>query len=943
VGKSTGLAALMPDKDWFQDQLPDVNKHVKDAVMALDGKWLIEIAEMNAIRKADREAVKQFASVRYDKIRRPYARHVSTRARRCHMACTHNPGADDGYFTDSTGSRRWLPVEVGLVHVDRIKKDRDQLWAEALVLYRKGFNWWLEPEEVGVLVEQRKRFRVSDSADEAFHYLEYQPVITDSSNPTNLVIEWRKRDKPLTAFVPKYFWQDRFDQDWVKAPYMVKQDINGAFQNKGWLKVSRRFPELASEHNDPTSRCLRAWIVEDDTGVEDPGTPEISNTTETNARHIEECRGVEQPTSETAPVASGVEEEVLNPDKCNDVCDSPKSLKEEKKDPPLYTDTPLYTIEDIEDKENKALASERVRESYSETGRGRRGVSPRRLLDFDAFLARFGKDEVVGLDLETTSLSPRTGRVRLIQVYRDNAFAYLDLDKVGGLASLRAQLEGRNFVAFNAAFELTWFKDAGIEACFDDAMLAYSAVYGGGTNLKDAAQKVLGIEIDKTQQRSDWSGDLTDEQITYALRDAEYASMLWSRLVPEMTEYGVLDGYYLMLDAIPAINAMSDNGMGFDLPAHNELIQTWVAQKEEHENTIDSFTTTVENWNSPSQIQTWIRELLVEAGVKGSRILRAWPRTKTNNLSVGAPAIREVLGKGNITGELKDLLEAYLRRQDSSKLLSSFGEGLQGKVIDGRLRGSFSIGYAKTGRMTSFKPNLQNLPNTPEFRGLFVAGPGNQIVVADYSQVEVRVGGILGNEKVLEEIFKTGQDVHTTSAAAMFHKDPDGVTKDERKQAKALTFGTQYGMGPLSLSKMMGITREKAVDYLSRWDRIYPALATWRKNSFENGKKSLELRTAGGRRIEIPEDPSPTICFNYPVQGSSADVIYAALKHMAPRYDQLLAVVHDEIVLECPAAESEQACVDLEAAMTQGFLDIFPGSDTTGLVDAVAGDSWAIK
>ena len=921
--KSWGLKHLVPDDDWYSASLPKLsgNTH-KDAVMSMSGSWIVEDSEFKVVKKGDRDSTKAFASTMVDKIRIPYDKHLSIVRRRCIIAATHNPEGE-GYFSDPTGARRWLPVAVcGKCDRKGLKRDRDQLWAEALHFYQNDEPWWIEPEEAGLLEEQRSRFKESEVVDEAKQYLEYQPIIIDDTNKDSFVVEWKKRVTPLTVFIPKYFWVDRYQTDWVKAPWQIKNDINGYFQIRGWKKLRVRVPEQAKEHGDPERLVVRAWCV----------TPESGGVT-TPVTDSTGCNQTEKEGLVTGDTYNSNNNNIIINRKGSGVASRNTAEKCPDEVSPV-TVSPNGVLIDLE------------------------------ILPLDDFFSRFPPDQIVGLDVETTSLSPIDGEVKLMQFYRDGVYAFVKVEDSADLITVVGKMSGRTFVAFNAQFEQSWLLvpqefhrlegNSGVE--IHDSMLAYSALFGGRISLKDACKKFLKTEVSKEQQKSDWSGDLTDDQILYALKDAEYALLLWQKFAPMMEEKDVLEGYFTMLEAIPAINHMEASGLGFDLKAHDEMIVSWMRRKAVLTDALIARRdeAPVDNWNSPAQIQAWIKKAL-EEHQDGKVARRHWQKTqKTQNYSVSALAIREVLSKGLVPEPIASILKVYMDRQTVSKLLSTYGMIFNKKVQQsgegiGRLHGSFSIGSAQTGRMTSSSPNLQNLPNGEGFKTLFIPDPGNKIVVADYSQIEVRVGGILANEPVLAEIFRTGQDVNRATAARMFGKPQEEISKQERKQAKTVTFGVQYGMQERSLSKALKVTVEEASEYLAQWEEVYPAYAQWRLDQVFKSQDRKEIRMAGGRLVQFEQAPNPSVCYNYPVQGASADVMYKALTRT---YDaikgrdgwRMLAVVHDEIVMEVPERDADpRACGILEEAMVLGFLDIFPGADTTGLVDAVSGDSWAVK
>ena len=556
-------------------------------------------------------------------------------------------------------------------------------------------------------------------------------------------------------------------------------------------------------------------------------------------------------------------------------------------------------------------------------------------------------DGPIGLDFETTALQPFDGRVRLIQVWRGDEGHVVDLDQVGGLGALKEALEPGHFVAFNAQFELAWLRDAGIHVKrLDDAKLAYAALYGGTTSLERATKQFLGVELEKMWQKSNWNGELCKEQIQYAIDDAEYALRLWQLFVPQMEEQGVVGGYELLRKAMWPLALMQEAGMRFDLKTHKTMVEKLEWGKELADQWLHKHVQEVDNWQSTKQIQTWLRPHL------DRKARFKWVKTNTGKLSVGSPAIREAFANGIVPKPLQRVFAAYLLRQNRTTYLKTFGPSLAKRVReDGRVYGSLQISGAVTGRMSSSKPNLQNFPNSKGFRELFVAGPGNKIVVCDYSQIEVRVGGLLADEPVLREIFRKGHDVHTASAAMMFNKPMGEVTKGERKQAKGLTFGMQYGMGTKALAKMLGLSVLEAENRVRQWEETYPKVAKWRHEQAAQGAAEKELFTAGGRRIQLPDRVSPSVCYNYPVQGSAADVMYAALRVLAEEVEiekrlgvwKMLTVVHDEVVMEVPEGEASEAARVLEECMIAGYFAIFPDADPTGLVDASIGDNWAAK
>ena len=168
-----------------------------------------------------------------------------------------------------------------------------------------------------------------------------------------------------------------------------------------------------------------------------------------------------------------------------------------------------------------------------------------------------------------------------------------------------------------------------------------------------------------------------------------------------------------------------------------------------------------------------------------------------------------------------------------------------------------------------------------------------------------------------------------------------------RAAAKAITFGMQYGMGDRSLADRLGITVSEARERIAKWEETFPRVAAWREESARTSRKAKGCVLHSGRTITLDYKPSPQAAYNYPVQGTAGDVIYAALAEIDTALEGLdadpILVVHDEIVLECAEADAEAAKVRLAEAMVRGFLEIFPEGETADLVDAKTARTWADK
>ena len=209
-------------------------------------------------------------------------------------------------------------------------------------------------------------------------------------------------------------------------------------------------------------------------------------------------------------------------------------------------------------------------------------------------------------------------------------------------------------------------------------------------------------------------------------------------------------------------------------------------------------------------------------------------------------------------------------------------------------------------------------------------------------------------------MFERGHDVHAATAAFMLGIAYDEVFdteagevfpqyKQARTAAKEITFGIQYGMGDRTLAKKLGLTLREARCEKRKWEESFPKVVAWREQSAQEGFRLKAMALPSGRTIIMDQRPTPQMCLNYPVQGTAADVIYAALAELDRRLDEAeidavpLLVVHDEVVLEASEADAKKAAAVLQEAMVAGFKKLFPDGDTTNLVEAGICSTWADK
>jgi DNA polymerase I len=272
----------------------------------------------------------------------------------------------------------------------------------------------------------------------------------------------------------------------------------------------------------------------------------------------------------------------------------------------------------------------------------------------------------------------------------------------------------------------------------------------------------------------------------------------------------------------------------------------------------------------------------------------------------------------------------------------------------GRVHTTFSQATAVTGRLASSDPNLQNIPvRTPEGRRIreaFVAPPGEVIVSADYSQIELRIMAHLSGDPALVEAFRKGEDIHKATAADIFGVPVDAVTTEQRRYIKAVNFGLIYGMGAFGLAQQLGIERGAAQQFIDRYFQRYPGVAAYMQATREFARLHGYVETVFGRRLWLPDIKAAggprragaeRAAINAPMQGTAADLIKLAMiavrnwirrEGLATR---LVLQVHDELVLEVPDAELAVVKEGLHREMTGVAALSVPL-----VVDVGAGPNW---
>ena len=301
------------------------------------------------------------------------------------------------------------------------------------------------------------------------------------------------------------------------------------------------------------------------------------------------------------------------------------------------------------------------------------------------------------------------------------------------------------------------------------------------------------------------------------------------------------------------------------------------------------------------------------------------------------------------------LVEDILQYRAYQKLNSTYVEGLL-KVIgeDGRIHSTFNQTEARTGRLSSDNPNLQNIPIRTELgsqlRAYFIAKPGCVLVDADYSQIELRILAHITGDEHMQQAFLNGEDIHRSTAAKIYGIPQEEVTSRLRSSAKAINFGIMYGKGAYSLAKDIGVSVKEADAFLKNYLAAFPKVSGYMDKTIADAKACGYVSTLFGRRRALPELASSNfnvrssgerMARNTPIQGTAADVIKLAMVRVWKRLrdekmeSRLILTVHDELIVEAPQAEAEKAAQILREEMEGCVQYAVPLS-----TDVHAGKNW---
>ena len=601
-------------------------------------------------------------------------------------------------------------------------------------------------------------------------------------------------------------------------------------------------------------------------------------------------------------------------------------------------------------------------------------------------LERLGGVELVAFDTETTGLRAERGGLRLCQFAAAGLPAVVvdcwELDEAGWSALQSFFAVKRRWVAHNAVFDLHWLQahDIHPEGEVFCTMLASRLLGNGIPNLRNGldvvVQRYLGREVDKTQQRSDWSVPvLSREQLAYAAEDVRVLLPLFEVLLERMRVSALQRAWVLECRAMPAIAQMQRFGIPFNRVKLEQLRDDYVGEIAKLG---DSFVEQLDRAMPAAEKLPRFSDGTFNLNAKASGSIRLGTKVEAGfNLNSPKQLVHKLgvlLGDVPKDGDGKpsasrkalrayaadhEVIQTYLAWKRAEKRRQMVVALLDHQSPDGSVRANYMQLGADTGRMSCREPNLQQVPRDKGFRQAAEAPEGWCFVVADFGQMELRLAAAVSGDELMTAAFQRGEDLHEITAKALYPESSDdpSVNKQRRQVAKSANFGLLYGSGAQGLREYagaMGITMslEEAQQIRDTFHTTYSGIAKWQRANAKaadksKGDKWAEVRIPGsGLRRYLPGDTNrlTTRC-NTPIQGAGAAVLKRALGVLWPEVRaagedivRLTATIHDEVLLLVRVGHELHWCERLsdvmEAAEAEWLGDIPP------LAEAAYGPTW---
>ncbi len=557
--------------------------------------------------------------------------------------------------------------------------------------------------------------------------------------------------------------------------------------------------------------------------------------------------------------------------------------------------------------------------------------------------------QVIALDTETTGLDPHTSKIRLIQIAVEaRPTLVIDYQTLSTKANQFIQnlMDQPSVKVFqNAKFDINFLRASGIEVkgkLFDTMLAGQLLRTSGGirkASLTELCLHYLDLELPKEEQTSDFSGSLTDSQLTYAAKDAEVLVRLRNVMIELLKKNNLVEVARLEFASVYAVASMEYHGIHLDLDRWKQLTLKVESQRDQ----------------ALQALYPYIGYPTVQLGL--------FEEQETNAFNLNSnKQVLELLKKHDIhlDNTSRHALAPYfdhpivhqlLIYRTATKALNTFLHPLPELMnpITHRLHPHYSQNGAHSGRMSCGNPNIQQIPRELAFRSCFTSTKGRKLVIADYSQIELRVIAEFTGDLRMVQAYKQKEDLHRLTASLVLDKKMDRITKEERQAAKAVNFGLVFGMGAKGLQAYAAdtygthMTLDEAELFKKRFFQAYKGVDRWHKIIKQDLPRSS--RTLSGRKHNYGDQSGMSTRYNTPIQGTAADILKNALgmlyNNLYDRDVKIIAVIHDEIILECPEVEAKDVALLLSQTMEKAGARYL--KDVPVEAESTIANSWAGK
>ncbi len=530
----------------------------------------------------------------------------------------------------------------------------------------------------------------------------------------------------------------------------------------------------------------------------------------------------------------------------------------------------------------------------------------------------------------------------------------LPLDKVVKILKPVLESDAVLKIGQNVKYDLKVLRRHGIDMTpVDDTMLLSFVLEGGkhGHGMDELSELFLShkpITFDDVtgtgRNRVTFDQVPLDKALPYSAEDAEVTYRLWRLFKPRLVAESMTAMYERYeRPLIPVLADMEQAGIKVDETELKRLSADFAERLVELEKQIHKIAGHPFNIGSPKQLgEVMFDEMKLGAGSKSS---------KTGAYTTGADILEELAAQGH------ELPARVLDWRQLSKLKSTYTDALLQQIDanDRRVHTSYHMTGAATGRLASTDPNLQNIPIRTEegrkIRKAFIAEPGNVLLSADYSQIELRLLAHVADIETLKEAFRNGEDIHAITASQVFGIPVKGMDPMIRRKAKAINFGIIYGISGFGLAAQLGIPQKEASDYIKAYFERYPGIRAYMDSTKTFCRANGFVQTPFGRKVFLNgiNDKNPArrafserAAINAPLQGGAADIIKKAMIKLPPALataklkTRMLLQVHDELLFEVPQAELDRAAAAIKQVMESVATLSVPLVVETG-----HGKSWA--